>query len=72
MNRNQRVSLTFGSLVFKLPQIHLKRRGCGWKSVGGVLDVPRDSSFVRKIKAAQKIDARGVCMLCVVSVISSG
>ena len=37
-----------------------------------VLDVGRDSSFVRKIKATQKMDARGVCMLCVVGVNSSG
>ena len=37
-----------------------------------VLDVGRDSSFVRKIKATQKMDARGVCMLWVVSVISGG
>ena len=37
-----------------------------------VLDVGRDSSFVRKIKATQKMDARGVCMLCVVSVNLSG
>ena len=37
-----------------------------------VLDVGRDTSFVRKIKARQKMDARGVCMLCVMSVNSSG
>ena len=37
------------------------------------LDVGRDvASFVRKIKATQKMDARGVCMLWVVSVISGG
>ena len=37
-----------------------------------LVEVGRDSSFVRKIKATQKMDARGVCMLWVVGVISGG
>ena len=42
-----------------------------WMKVG-VLDVGRDSSFVRKNKATQKMGAKGVCMLWVVGVISGG
>ena len=43
-----------------------------WMKVEGVLDVGRDValSFVRKMKATQKMGASGLCMLCVVSVIS--
>ena len=70
MIRAQSVSLAFGSLVSKLPE-------STWSGVvvdenRWVLDVGRDSSFVRKIKATQKMDVRGVCMLWVVSMISGG
>ena len=50
---------------------HVERRVCGYES-RWVLGVGRDSSFVRKIKATLNMDARGVCMLWVVSVISGG
>ena len=41
--------------------------------MGGVLDVGGDvASFMRKIKARQKMGASGLCMLYVVSVISGG
>ena len=43
------------------------RGGAAWLGMKvGVLDVGRDSSFVRKNKATQKMGAKGVCMLWVV------
>ena len=58
------------SIVFKLPE-------STWSGVvvdesRWVLDVGRDSSFVRENKATQKMGAKGVCMLRVVGVISGG
>ena len=51
----------------------MERRGLGWKSLGGVLDEGLEvASFVREIKATQKMGASGLYMLCVVRVISSG
>ena len=59
----QSASLAFGSLVFKFPE-------STWSGVvvdesWWVLDVGHDSSFVRKIKATQKMDTRrGVHAVC--------
>jgi len=68
--RAQSVSLAFGSLVFKLPESTWS--GAVVDESRWVLDVGRDSSFVRKNKATQKMGAKGVCMLWVVGVISGG